>query len=287
MDPRDRKYTDDHLWIVVNGSQATVGIAAHAAKHICPVVSVQLPEVGRSFARRKAFGTLESAKAVTEMAAPLSGKVVAVNTGLRAHPQRLCEDPYDSWLVKVEITKPEEIAKLLSPEQYAKTVASPAKPKPPPKTPPPKVRSHSAPEPKPQSGAVKPPDAPDRGKLIALSWSMRLRDTRLRGGDDVFGDRDYSGGSYFGWRERDIVLSADHRFVWQDTSFSRVSTAGLSSTLKRPTKYEGEWEIQVVAERPRLVLRDTERGVITFSLEESGRNGSLLLDAKAYSWSRL
>jgi glycine cleavage system H protein len=287
MYPRDRKYTDDHLWIAVNGSQATVGIAAHAAKSLCPVASVELPEVGRSLARRQALGTLESAKAVTEMSAPLTGKVVAVNTDLRAHPQRLCEDPYGAWLVKVEITKPDEIAELLSPEQYAKTVPSPPKPKPPPKTPPPKVRPHSPPQPKPQPGAVKPPDAADRGKLIALSWSKRLCDTRLRGGDDVFGDRDYSGGSYFGWRERDIVLSADHRFVWQDTSFSRVSTAGLSSTLRRATKYEGEWEIQVVAGRPRLVFRDSERGVITFSLEESGKNGSLLLDAKPYSWSRL
>jgi hypothetical protein len=115
---------------------------------------------------------------------------------------------------------------------------------------------------------------------------MRLRNTKLRGGDEAFGDRDYSGGSYFSWREREIVLVQEHRFVWQDSSFTRVSTAKLSSTVPSHKRYQGTWKITVVAGSPRLVFEDNVRGVQTFRIEASTR-GQLLLDSKPYSWSRL
>lgn len=214
------------------------------------------------------------------MCAPVSGKVVAVNTDLSAHPERLCDDPHGTWIIKLEVTKPTEITTLLSNEQYAKVVASPPKPKPPPKKPPRNVKPQPTPQPPPPSPAI------ERDKLAALSWSIRLGDTRLRGGDEAFGDRDYSGGSYFSWREREIVLAQDHRFVWEDRRFSRISTAGLSSTIPSNERYEGTWKITVVGGSPRLVFEDSDRGVTTFRLEASTR-GHLLLDSKLYSWSRL
>jgi glycine cleavage system H lipoate-binding protein len=72
---------------------------------------------------------LEFAKALTEMFAPVSGRMAAVKTDLREHPERLCDDPHGTWIIKLEMTKPAELSTLHSSEQYAKVVASPPKPK--------------------------------------------------------------------------------------------------------------------------------------------------------------
>jgi glycine cleavage system H protein len=118
----DRKYTHDHLWISLEGSHGTVGITDHAKKNLCPLTAVELPEVGRSLSRQEAFGTLEAAKALSEMFAPVSGKVVAVNTDLSAHPELLCDDPNGTWIIKLEIADLAEGSSLLSSAQYAQAV---------------------------------------------------------------------------------------------------------------------------------------------------------------------
>ena len=281
----DRKYTDDHVWISIEGSQATVGLTDHVKKNLCPVVAVELPEVGRSIVRQKPFGTLESAKTTTEMFAPLSGKVVAVNTDLRTHPEQLCEDPAATWIVKLEITNAAEASKLLSSDQYAKIAASPRKPKAPPRKSPQNVKPQSPPKPQQRPVVVKPPDTTEGDDIIAAMWARRLRDTRLRWEEQPLSDRDYSGGSYFAWRTREIILARDQRFVWQDSSFSRVSSGVFSRTVPTQKQYRGTWKITIVADSPRLVFDDSERGVLTFRL--AGGSGRLLLDSQTYRWSRV
>jgi glycine cleavage system H protein len=285
MYPADRKYTDDHVWVSIEGSQATVGLTDHVKNSLCPVVAVELPEVGRAIGRQKPFGTLESAKTTTEMFAPLSGKVVAVNTDLSKHPEQLCEDPSATWIVKLEITNAAEVSKLLSNDQYAKIAAPPAKPKEPPKKPPQNIKPQSPPKPKQAPVVVKPPDTAEGDEIIAAIWTKRLRDTRLRWEEQPLSDRDYSGGSYFAWREREITLARDQRFVWQDSSFSRVSSGGTSRTVPTQKQYRGTWKITIVASSPRLVFEDSERGVLIFRL--GGGSGRLLLDSQTYRWSRL
>jgi glycine cleavage system H protein len=285
MYPADRKYTDDHIWISIEGSQATVGLTDHVKKNLCPVVAVDLPEVGRSIERQKPFATLESAKAVSEMFAPLTGKVVAVNTELRTHPEQLCEDSSATWIIKLEITNAAEVSKLLSNDQYAKIAAPPGKPKAPPKKPPQNIKRKSPPKPQQRPLVIKPPDKAEGDDLIAAMWTTRLRDTRLRWEEQPLSDRDYSGGSYFAWREREIILARDQRFVWRDSSFSRVSSGTRSSSVPTQKQYRGTWKITIVAGSPRLVFEDSERGVMTFRLER--RSGRLLLDSQTYGWSRL
>jgi glycine cleavage system H protein len=285
MYPADRKYTDDHVWISIEGSQATLGLTDHVKNSLCPVVAVELPEVGRSIGRHKPFGTLESAKTTSEMLAPLSGKVVAVNTDLSNHPEQLCEDPAGTWIVKFEITNAAEVSALLSNDQYAKIAGPPAKPKAPPKKPPQNSKPQSTPKPKQPPVAAKPPDTAEGDEIIAALWTRRLRDTRLRWEEQPLSDRDYSGGSYFAWRRREIILARDQRFVWQDSSFSRVSGGGISRAIPTEKQYQGTWKITIVADSPRLVFEDSTRGVLIFRLE--GGNGRLLLESQSYRWSRL
>ncbi len=116
-------------------------------------------------------------------------------------------------------------------------------------------------------------------------WTKRLRDTRLRWEEQPLSDRDYSGGSYFAWREREIMLGRDQRFVWQDSSFSRVSSGGTSRSVPTQKQYRGTWKITIVAGSPRLVFEDSERGVLIFRL--GGGSGRLLLDSQTYRWNRL
>ena len=118
--PDDLRYTKSHEWVRIDGAVATVGISDHAQKELGEVVFVDLPEVGEIFDAREEFGTIESVKAVSELFVPVSGEVVAVNKAAVAGPGIVNDDPFgDGWLIKVKITTDEEVARLLSAEQYA------------------------------------------------------------------------------------------------------------------------------------------------------------------------
>jgi len=123
--PTDRKYTKDHEWARIEGNQATVGITQYAQESLGDVVFVELPKVGAELKAGEQFGVVESTKAVSELFAPVSGKVLAINDGLVDKPESLVADPHGAaWMVKVELSQPAEVEKLLSADDYEKHVAA-------------------------------------------------------------------------------------------------------------------------------------------------------------------
>jgi glycine cleavage system H protein len=124
MYPADFKYTKDHEWVKVDGGDATVGITDYAQAQLGDVVFVELPAVGRSIAQGEVFGTIESVKAVSELYAPLSGEVTAVNDALTGAPESVNKDPHGAaWIIKVRPSNPDELGSLLDATAYAALVS--------------------------------------------------------------------------------------------------------------------------------------------------------------------
>ena len=122
--PDDLKYTRDHEWARVQGARVTVGITDFAQEQLGDVVYVELPAVGDEVKRGETFGTVESTKAVSELFAPISGKVVEVNDPLVEAPETVNEDPYEEgWMIAIEPSEPKELAELLDVKAYAAFVA--------------------------------------------------------------------------------------------------------------------------------------------------------------------
>jgi glycine cleavage system H protein len=119
MYPTDWKYTKDHEWISVSGSQGRVGITDYAQKQLGDIVYLELPEVGKSFKQGDVLGTVESVKAVSEVFSPVSGEVVEVNTALANKPEVVNQDAHASWMVVLKLTHPQEVGELLDSTQYA------------------------------------------------------------------------------------------------------------------------------------------------------------------------
>jgi len=122
MYPTDLKYTKDHEWVRLDGETAAVGITDFAQKQLGDVVFVELPEVGRQIKQGEMFGTIESVKAVSELYAPVSGEVVAVNGDLGSHPENINRAPHETWMVKVKPSAPAEAAALLDSDAYTDLV---------------------------------------------------------------------------------------------------------------------------------------------------------------------
>lgn len=117
--PSEFKYTKSHEWIKLEGDTATIGITDHAQEELGDIVYVELPEVGRVLGEDDVFGTVESVKAVSELYAPLSGEVVAVNESLSGSEAAINESPYeDGWMIKVRLRDPAEAAALLDAAAY-------------------------------------------------------------------------------------------------------------------------------------------------------------------------
>ena len=119
MYPSDLKYTKDHEWIRVSDTEGRIGITDYAQKQLGDVVYVELPDVGTALSRGKPFGTIESVKAVSELFAPVSGVVTAVNSDLKQQPERVNTEPHDAWMIAVRIENPAEISELLDHTAYA------------------------------------------------------------------------------------------------------------------------------------------------------------------------
>lgn len=119
MYPADRKYTNDHEWIIITGGEGKVGITDYAQKQLGDVVFLELPEVGRQVKQGEVFGTIESVKAVSELFAPMSGEITAVNTALTEKPEAVNSDPHGSWMVAVKLANPTEAKELLDHDQYS------------------------------------------------------------------------------------------------------------------------------------------------------------------------
>jgi glycine cleavage system H protein len=127
--PAELKYAETHEWVKVDRTsqppQAVVGITDFAVKQLNDLVYMELPRVGQELNAGKEFGEVESVKAVSPLYAPLSGKVVAVNSDLPQDLDRLVKDPYgDGWLIKLELTDESGLDKLLDADAYSKQCAA-------------------------------------------------------------------------------------------------------------------------------------------------------------------
>lgn len=118
--PAELKYTKEHEWAKRSGSAVAVGVTFHAQDSLGAVVYVELPKIGAALKAGDSFGVIESTKAVSELFAPVSGKVVKVNDAVVASPGSVNEDPYGAWLVEVEPSNPAELEALLDAATYLK-----------------------------------------------------------------------------------------------------------------------------------------------------------------------
>jgi glycine cleavage system H protein len=122
--PADLRYTKEHEWARREGNRARIGITAYAQEQLGDVVFVELPKVGARVTAMKTFGVVESVKAVSDLYAPLSGEVVAVNEALAKQPEVVNRDPYgEGWMIAIEVASPAEYDALLSPEAYERLIA--------------------------------------------------------------------------------------------------------------------------------------------------------------------
>lgn len=121
--PTDRKYTKEHEWIAPDGS---IGITTHAQDSLGDIVFVELPKLGTEITTGKPFGTVESVKAVSDLYAPVSGTVTAVNEALATSPELVNKDAHGSWMIKITPKDPAEQNALLSAADYDKFVSEEA-----------------------------------------------------------------------------------------------------------------------------------------------------------------
>jgi glycine cleavage system H protein len=124
--PTDRKYTKEHEWIKIEGTAATIGITDYAQESLGDIVFVDLPKVGSDIESGKTFGTVESVKAVSDLYAPASGKVTAINEALATAPEQVNKDAHGSWMIKITLSDPSQTNVLLSAADYEKFVAAEA-----------------------------------------------------------------------------------------------------------------------------------------------------------------
>jgi glycine cleavage system H protein len=122
--PKDLLYTKEHEWARVRGNVAVIGITRFAVEQLGDVTQLDLPKQGQTLAREQVFGTVESVKAVSDLFAPVAGKVVKVNTALNDAPETLNSDPYEGgWLVEIELSDPAELKDLMDLGAYQALIA--------------------------------------------------------------------------------------------------------------------------------------------------------------------
>ncbi|WP_433968210.1 glycine cleavage system protein GcvH [Tunturiibacter gelidiferens] len=118
--PADYRYTKEHEWIKVDGNIGTVGITDYAQNSLGDIVFVDLPKVGDTVEAAKSFGSVESVKAVSDLFAPVSGKVTAINEELKDAPEKINSDANTTWLLKVELADAKQVDGLLTAADYEK-----------------------------------------------------------------------------------------------------------------------------------------------------------------------
>jgi glycine cleavage system H protein len=121
--PEKYRYTKEHEWLQVDGDTGTVGITDYAQSSLGDIVFVELPKVGQQIEAGSTFGSVESVKAVSDLFAPVTGTVTAVNESLNAKPETINEAANDTWLIKLTLTNPDEVNGLLSAADYDKFVS--------------------------------------------------------------------------------------------------------------------------------------------------------------------
>jgi glycine cleavage system H protein len=123
--PNDLRYTSDHEWLRAAGANWRVGITQFAVDQLGDITLVDLPKEGDLITKGQRFGTIESVKSVSDLYAPVSGKVTAVNATLKDAPEQVNNDPYSAgWMIELEPTEKTELTELLSSDAYAQHVAA-------------------------------------------------------------------------------------------------------------------------------------------------------------------
>jgi glycine cleavage system H protein len=123
--PRELRYTKEHEWIRVEGSEAVVGVTDYAQGELGDVIFVELPAPGSKITQMKPFGTIDAVKTVSDLFAPVSGEIVAVNGALKDDPALVNRSPYkDGWMVRIRLDSPAEVNALLTAEDYEKTLGA-------------------------------------------------------------------------------------------------------------------------------------------------------------------
>lgn len=117
--PDNLKYTKDHEWLRVEGDEGYVGVSDFAQSELGDIVFLEVDTIGEELETEEAFGTIEAVKTVSDMYMPVGGEVLEFNELLESAPETMNKDPYgEGWVIKIKITKPEDIDKLLDSEQY-------------------------------------------------------------------------------------------------------------------------------------------------------------------------
>tara|TARA_B100000900_G_scaffold281992_1_gene241280 strand:+ start:165 stop:545 length:381 start_codon:yes stop_codon:yes gene_type:complete len=114
------KYTKDHEWVKVDGNQAVVGITDYAQGELGDIVYVEIETLDEDLQKEDVFGSVEAVKTVSDLFLPVSGKIIELNEELEDNPELINDDPYQKgWIIKMEISNPDELNELLDSESYA------------------------------------------------------------------------------------------------------------------------------------------------------------------------
>jgi glycine cleavage system H protein len=123
--PKNLKYAKSHEWVRVEGGVAVVGISDHAQHELTDIVYVEVPEIGFRAEAGKECAVVESVKAASDIYAPVSGDVVAVNDELNSAPELVNQDPYgNGWMFKIQMSNPGQLNDLLNPDDYSQHVGA-------------------------------------------------------------------------------------------------------------------------------------------------------------------
>jgi glycine cleavage system H protein len=125
--PANYRYTREHEWISVEGKIGSIGITDYAQNSLGDIVYVDAPKVGDTVTANATFGSVESVKAVSDLYSPVSGTVTAVNETLKTEPDKINQDAHGTWIIKVELSEPGQVAGLLDAAAYEAFVAEETK----------------------------------------------------------------------------------------------------------------------------------------------------------------
>ena len=112
------KYSKTHEWVLVEGNKVKIGVSDYAQQQLTDIVFVELPEINARIEKGKSFGVIESVKAVEDVYAPVSGKVISKNQAVIDSPELINNDPYNAWLIEVSLENPKDLDDLMDSEAY-------------------------------------------------------------------------------------------------------------------------------------------------------------------------
>ena len=125
MYPSNLKYSEEHEWLLESNGVATIGITDFAVDSLGDIVFVELPQKGTKINQFSTFGEVESVKAASEIYTPISGEIIEINENLETEPELLNNSPYENgWLIKVKMSDPNEIEKLMDSKAYEQFVST-------------------------------------------------------------------------------------------------------------------------------------------------------------------